>query len=135
MKILDLIRVGSSQHGTFGVLRYGLTPFAVTLERPWVNNLSEKSSIPAGRYLCTRFDSPRFGSTFQVQEVPGRSLILFHKGNRVTDTEGCILLGEEFATDGATPVIASSAKGYAEFHNLLKDDAMFELRIFEPVLS
>lgn len=135
MKILDLIRVGSSSHGTFGVLRYGLIPFAVTLERPWSNNEQGKSSIPVGRYLCTRFDSPRFGSTFQVREVPGRSLILFHKGNRVTDTEGCILLGEEFATEGSVPIIASSAKGYAEFHNLLKDDTMFELRILEPVLS
>ena len=31
--------------------------------------------------------------TWELQEVPGRSLILFHRGNVPEDVEGCIALG------------------------------------------
>jgi hypothetical protein len=41
--------------------------------------------------------SPSFGPTFEVTGVPGRSLILFHRGNTHLDTRGCILLGSRFS--------------------------------------
>ena len=35
-----------------------------------------------------------------VSNVPGRSSILIHAGNWDHNTQGCILLGEKFETDG-----------------------------------
>lgn len=131
MIYLDLIRVGQSGRGTFGVLRNGEVPFALTLEPPWRNNLSNLSCIPAGKYLCRRVRSTRFGWTFQVQDVPERTHVLFHRGNAPEDTEGCILVGEEFSGTWDKPRIASSERGFMEFMNLLNDEQEFTLRIVE----
>jgi hypothetical protein len=46
-----------------------------------------------------------------VREVPGRSAILVHRGNFVSDTEGCILVGRGFTdidSDGLTDVTDST---------------------------
>ena len=115
---IDLIRVGQSNRGTFGVLRYGQVAFAVTLERPWENNQQNISSIPAGRYRCRRIRSPRFGDTFEVCDVPNRTHVLFHKGNFLHETEGCILIGEEFSGTYDKPFVASSERGFMEFMKL-----------------
>lgn len=126
---LILIRVGQSARGTFGVLRYGQVPFALTCERPWVNNETSVSCIPTGRYLCTRIRSPHFGETFEVTGVPGRTHILFHKGNTTDDTEGCILVAEEFSGTFDRPIVVSSQRGFGELMELLKDVNEFTLYI------
>ena len=64
-----------------------------TAEDDWLNNAPGKSCIVAGSYLCRRKVSPKFGETFEVTGVPGRSAILFHGGNTEEDTQGCVLLG------------------------------------------
>jgi hypothetical protein len=127
--LIDLIRVGSSERGTFGVLRRGEVPFALTLEQPWRDNAQNLSCIPAGSYLCQRVRSPRFGDTFEVLNVPGRTHILFHKGNTVDDTEGCILVAEEFSGTFEHPMIVSSERGFKEFLSLLAGQSSFELGI------
>lgn len=128
---LELIRVGQSEKGTFGVLRCGEIPFALTLEEPWRDNEAKVSSIPPGLYECRRVLSPKFGEMFEVTHVPGRSHILFHKGNTLEDTEGCILVGEEFAGTAEQPMLAQSRRGYEEFMKLLNGFDQFELRIVE----
>jgi len=130
--ILDLIRVGSSSRGTFGVLRVGAVPFVLTLERPWLDNQRGVSCIPAGRYRCTRVRSPKFGITFEVQGVPERTHILFHRGNTIDDTEGCILIGEEFSGTWEQPMVVSSARGYREFMTLMDGVQAFELQVLDP---
>ena len=125
--ILDLIRVGSSGLGTFGVLRIGQVPFALTLERPWRDNEPNVSCIPPTEYLCRRVHSPKFGETFEVQGVERRSHILFHKGNTIEDTHGCILVGEQF--DGTT--LAYSGAGYGEFMAKMAGLDEFILRVME----
>lgn len=129
---LDLIRVGQSEAGTFGVLRLGPIPFALTLEQPWRNNETNISCIPPTEYICRRIHSNKFGETFEVQGVERRSHILFHKGNVLADTQGCILVGEEFATDqSGGPILAASARGYNEFMAKLTGMDEFTLRIVE----
>jgi Family of unknown function (DUF5675) len=136
MHTLTLQRVGQSSRGTFGVLRVGPVPFALTLERPWVDNQPEVSCIPAGRYQCRRVRSPKFGDTFEVMDVPGRSHILFHKGNTVEDTEGCILVAEEFSGTFEAPMVVSSERGFLEFKRLLDGHAEFTLLIADsPTLD
>ena len=104
---------------TFGVLcRDDGVPFAVTLERPWLSNMAGRSCIPEGRYIAKRHVSPKFGETFWLQDVPGRSEILFHKGNIDDDTHGCILVGEAFNPVRGEAGITSSKEGFDEFMRL-----------------
>jgi hypothetical protein len=115
-----LLRVADNSIATYGVLIHGGTPFALTLERPWRENRRGESCIPAGRYTCRRVKSPKFGDTFEIVNVPGRSAILFHKGNIDDDTHGCILVGEQFEPVLGKPGIVASKEGFAEFLGLLR---------------
>lgn len=115
-------------------------PFTLTVERPWVNNQSGVSCIPAGKFKgvrCRRSpdygyaDSPKFGDTFQVINVPGRQNILFHKGNLFSDSHGCILVGERYELINGVPGIAESALGFQEFMKKLEGQDEFDLEIRE----
>lgn len=131
MLIIDLVRVGSSHRGTFGVMRHGDVPFVLTLERPWKNNERNVSCIPPDRYRCRRIRSPRFGDTYEICDVPGRTNVLFHAGNTVEDTQGCILVGEEFSGTWDKPMLVSSQRGFAELMKYLDKVPEFELVIHE----
>jgi len=129
MKKLILKRVAENEDGTFGVLIDGNTPFALTLERNWLDNKPNESCIPAGEYVCKRIISPRFGKTFEVTNVPGRSHILFHTGNLEEHSKGCILIGEEFGYLNGKVAVLSSRKGFKEFMDRLKGLSSFEIEI------
>lgn len=129
--ILELIRVGQSSRGTFGVIRRGQVPFVLTLERPWVNNEQSLSCIPAGRYRCRRIRSPKFGDTFEIMNVPNRTHVLFHWGNLLEDTEGCILVGEEFSGTYDKPMIVASKRGFLELMQITDGEQEFDLNIVE----
>ncbi|MDP2815297.1 MAG: DUF5675 family protein [Rectinemataceae bacterium] len=122
-----LLRIAQNEHATFGVLKEQGFPFALTLELPWRDNTAEYSCIPSGFYVCKRIQSPKFGNTFEIVNVAGRSNILFHKGNKDEDTKGCILVGEEFSVIDGERAISSSARGFAEFMELNKDKNEFDL--------
>lgn len=97
--VVELIRLEeSTTHGTFGILRVQKQIFCATLEPPDIENARNVSSIPAQQYDCKRYASERYPDTFEVCDVPGRSGILFHAGNTVDDTAGCILLGRSNAS-------------------------------------
>jgi hypothetical protein len=128
---MKLVRVAKSTEATYGVLIQGSIPFAVTLEDPWRDNQREVSCIPAGSYSCVRVQSPRFGNTFEVRNVPGRSHILFHKGNTSEDTHGCILVGEQFNPVLGRPGITASKEGFEEFLRITTMTNEFTLDITE----
>ena len=129
MKQFFLKRVSNTDHGTFGVLLEGDTPFAVTLEPPWLNNREDESCIPSKQYLCKRIESPQFGPTFEITDVEDRTHVLFHKGNLDDDTLGCVLVGEMFEPLGGEPGIQKSGKGYGEFMQRLEGENEFALNI------
>ena len=114
---LTIVRVSSNErNGTHGVLLDQGVPFALSLEPPDKNNQPFISCIPAGVYTCKNIMSSRFGATYEVTDVPGRSSILFHKGNFTKDTAGCVLVGEQFEVVGASEsAVLSSGKGFGEF--------------------
>lgn len=63
-----------------------------TLENP--HRITTKDScIPAGTYTCVPYTSSSHSDVYEVQDVPGRTYILFHSGNFESDTLGCILIG------------------------------------------
>ena len=132
MTTLHLTRVSTdTEVGTFGVLQWAdaRAPFAVTLENPWFDNERNVSCIPDGRYGCEHVDSPRFGSTWEVANVPDRTHILFHKGNTHVHTQGCILVGEQFTFLDGIPGVGASAAGFNEFHTRAFRLGRFQLEI------
>jgi hypothetical protein len=76
-------------------------------------------------------NSPKFGDTFEVTDVPGRSHILFHKGNLEDDSHGCILVGESFNPVLGRPGITSSKEGFEEFMHMLSMVNEFPIDIVE----
>lgn len=129
--LLLLIRICSGNVGTFGVLKWShdLAPFALSLEDPWRNNTRFISCIPSGRYLCKPISSPAHGRTFEVTDVEDRSHILFHRGNTHVDTQGCILIGEQYEFLDGIASVNSSRKGFNEWWNRAKGLEEFMLEI------
>ena len=127
-KLISMKRVATSDAGTFGVIMDEGKPFCVTCELPWKDNAANISSIPAGVYEAVRVDSPRFGNTFEVVNVRGRSHILFHRGNSIKDSKGCILLAEGFGPDEH---VERSRNAFSEFLDRTQDYSKFILQIQE----
>ena len=89
-----------------------------TIERPWINNVPFKSCIPTGQYKVKRTNSPRFGpGTWQVQDVPDRTHILFHVANTSADVVGCIGCGISLYPD--LNGVGNSRKAMAKFDSYL----------------
>lgn len=125
---LKLIRKAHNSLGTKGILEVpGLTTHLFTIENPWLDNKKTDSCIPTGTYICKPVNSPRFGKTIEVTEVPGRSHILFHAGNSPDDTDGCILLGLN-DTKGDRMWISNSKAAVIDFLNAVGREP-FELEI------
>lgn len=127
--MLTLKRIAMNDHGTFGVLTDNHTPLALTLERPWLQNRADVSCIPEGNYICKRVRSPKFGDTFEVADVPGRTHILFHSGNTMDHTKGCVLVGQRFGSLGEKDAVLSSRDGFHALRERLKNTEEFLLRI------
>lgn len=128
MKLI-IKRIVTGIHGTFGVFLFNDIPFALTLEREWLDNQRGISCIPAGHYICKRVNSPKFGNTFEITKVPNRTSILLHRGNLDDDSHGCILVGEQFEPINGSPGIAVSTHGYNEFMTITANVNEFELSI------
>ena len=126
---LKLKRVADNEDATFSVLINGNIPFAVTLEPAWEDNKKGISCIPSGPYSCKRVKSPKFGDTFEILDVEERTHILFHKGNSERNTQGCVLIAEEFGRLNGKAAVLASGRGFTEFMSILKEVDEFELII------
>ena len=104
-------------------------PCFVTLEDPFNSNKPFESCIPKGTYQCSGVYSPKFGSTYLVEGVSARTEILFHIGNSIKDTQGCILLGSSFGELAGVPAILESKKALTAFLDRLKGHGVFTLII------
>lgn len=84
-----------------------------TLERPWDNNKQNVSCIPAGEYAYeVRFSSKWKRKVVWLYNVPSRSAIQIHVGNRIKDSLGCILVGLRMLKEGleGEPQVLDSVK-------------------------
>ena len=136
---LTLKRVSTNCDGTFGVLLIDTKPVCVTLEESWKDNLPNESCIPAGVYMCRRHHSPRFGTTYKVMDVPGRSDIIFHWGNTEANTKGCVLVGDSYGELTAfdddenehqlQPAVLRSRYAFGKFMKRLNKEEEFYLNI------
>lgn len=90
--------------GTNGIFRMHGDIVCYTIELPWLDNRTNASCVPEGRYRLLQRQSPKFSNHLWLQEVPGRELILIHPANNAArELKGCI-----------APVSALTGKGEGE---------------------
>lgn len=129
---VEMIRLEQGDEGSFGVLMVDGKVFCVTLEPPDRGNKAEVSCIPTGEYVCRKVVSPGFGETYEVEDVPDRTHILFHAGNVSNDTKGCVLLGRQFGLLGSDRAVLQSGAALKDFLQQSSDVESFRLLIKEP---
>jgi hypothetical protein len=118
-----------SPDGCFGVLRIQKQMFCLTLEPPDQANKAWTSCIPVQQYICIPFESPKFGRTYIVSDVPDREKIVFHSGNWLSDTQGCILLGDSLLHLSGRRGVANSRDTFKKFMHILGDTEEAHLTI------
>jgi hypothetical protein len=130
--IVEILRLETMiPFGTFGMMRINKQLWCSTLEPGSRENKPDRSSIPTGQYLCSRKLSPKFGPTFEVLDVPGRSDILFHAGNVLEDTHGCILLAQYPGKLHGDRAVLNSGATFKAFMEIMRDVEIFHLTIQE----
>lgn len=141
---LELYRTYPRTSYTIGQLFIGGSKFCDTLELPCsdfiktspiadirAQKIARKTAIPRGRYeidLTTK--SPKFSKYAQykaidgylprLEKVPAYEGVLIHIGNFVTDTEGCILVGQNTAKGTVT----ASRRTFYQLYELLTNARM-----------
>ena len=130
--MVKIIRLNEDHElGTFGVLLIQAEPFCVTLEPSDQLNKQFVSSIPAQQYWCKKHYSFLFHNTYKALDVPGRTDILFHPGNSVTDTEGCIILAQYWGKLHGDRAVLNSGNTFREFLKIMEPYEIFHLTIKE----
>jgi hypothetical protein len=126
-KTLKLVTVAIHRDGCFSVLLDSDgVPFAVTVERTFENF---RPVIGNGVYSCHRDYYNKGGyPTFEIA-VPGHTRVLFHKGNKETDSLACVIVAESFGMLNDAPAVLDSKGGFAEFMSKLEGDNIFYLEV------
>lgn len=112
--------------GIVGMIMHNDKHLCYSLELEWNDNARRKSCIPKGEYEIKlrpwggyherykrRFDNHDQGM-LEIVNVPDRSHILFHCGNRPKDTAGCVLVGSK--ADANKSILYQSAIAYELFY-------------------
>ena len=132
MRIAEILRRESLKgEGTVWILSIDKSIFSFCMEPADNENHSNISSIPAGQYICKRYSSAKYPETFQVMDVTDRSYILFHAGNTVEDTAGCICLGDTVGKLKGDRAILNSGKTFSRFLDEMAGETEFHLTIKE----
>jgi hypothetical protein len=123
---ITLNRTEYREDGIFGeLLDENNYSFCATLEHSYLqDDGSYAPKIPPGTYNCVRgthqlahMANPF--ETFEVQNVPGHTNILFHAGNYNDDSEGCVLLGTKIGTSVTNPPAQMLLNSKVAFQNFL----------------
>lgn len=130
---LELHTVAIRDDGAFSVLLWEKRPFAVSVERTFEDaerpGHGKRLVIPAGILVCKRTIYQKGGyPTYEIL-VSGHSRVLFHKGNKETDSEACVIVAESFGSlDGKTAVMDSKG-GFEELMALSGGREVFTMLV------
>lgn len=121
MKEVTLIRAWEDERATLGMLTVKKKKHdpIFTLENP-LRESHVDSRIPAGRYEIVQYSSAKYPNCFEILNVPGRTKILTHWGNKEINTDGCILLGLGAGDMTGDPAVTKSKLACAEFFRLME---------------
>ena len=130
-KELKLKRISIYSDHTIGVMTFGGL-FWTTIERPYIDNKPNISSIPTGRYKMARFSDlhgrrsskeitlPGYNNdAWEVVDVYKRSYILIHAANWARNVQGCIGLG--MGVFSSRDGVSSSRIAIKEFYRATSD--------------
>lgn len=103
MKKLTLLRDYKKEATTGALLTSNGRKICCTLERPNLHNQkdnpktseNESSCVPEGFYKVIRYSGTKFPNVWKITEVSGRSDILFHTANYVSELLGCVATCEQ----------------------------------------
>ena len=129
MENIYLTRFSYSPWGTFGRLYVPFGFECFTVERPWHSNARNESCIPEGEFRLRACRFHRGGYDTLEVLVPGRSHILFHRGNTMDDVLGCICPGtslgflESRPGAGAKWGVLESGVAFDEFMGMVGGDS------------
>lgn len=128
------------ERGTHGTIVFPNGYEIHCLERPWDDNKRGKSCIPEGEYslglrfspVVKRSSGGEFDMGYEVENVPNRTYIMFHVGNYIKDSDGCILIGtsKDFIGDHE-PVVWQSKKAFRQFMELMNREGIESIKIVE----
>lgn len=153
MSLFILTRFSYSPTETEGILELPNGRKLATIERPWLRSdaapggIPRESCVPDGEYDLWPFlrpngdkvyqlIAPRLGVYAMPDDVPdtgGRSLILIHKGNYVTDVIGCIAPGEQRILLNGKLAVGASASAMSR----ILTEVVYALHtlVIRPVIS
>lgn len=129
---LKLTRKIAKFDGVFGILQ-DINGYIVasTLEHAYhIAGESWEPKLPTGMYTCKR-GMHRLESmtedfvTFEVENVPGHTGILFHVGNYNKDSSGCILVGSDIISS----MLVCSKDAFKKFLELQENCDSFILTV------
>lgn len=116
MKKLTIIRHAYLPDVTAGFLYLANQKRLAVIERPWIDNQPSISCIPCGAYVCKpRYYNKGKYDAIEICNVPGRTYILFHRGNFVRNSEGCVLVNSTLGVKGGQVRGFDSADAFQMF--------------------
>ena len=138
--LVDLVRLEEfSKSGTFGVITVNGKIICYSLELPWGENIENVSCIPEGEYQCVRrdkwFNSKRYGYTYEIESVPGRTDILIHPANWISQIKGCIATGTSIGTLSSKRAAKSSGRAFKRLKEAIGNRKGFRIRIIKLILG
>jgi len=134
--MISIERTYPLETGIIGLLRVNSSSFVwYALEHPpRAEKIEKKTGIPLGKYellprreggvyekYCERFK--RDHPVIWLQNVPGFEYVYIHIGNKVEDSEGCILVGKSFIElqPKAGWYLKNSEAGYLQLHRIISE--------------
>lgn len=108
------------------------------MENPWLNNQKGESCIPEGLYTLGKRTSPivqrtsrgQYEQGWEVRDVTGRSFIMIHPGNWVSNTDGCLLPGRAIAFTGDRGLmVTSSIDTFRELMEKLDERESWQIQV------
>lgn len=133
---ITINQIGHTPNSTASMLYIDNRPFSFTIEDGFRDKkVKHETRIPAGRYQIKKRTEGRFYELYKKKwghkfvpefvDVPGFLYILFHAGNKIIDTSGCVLPNRYvgIGTDGNYEGLDSQSV-YKLLYSLI--DAAFE---------
>jgi hypothetical protein len=88
--MIELVRTYGDKE-TVGRIYFNGVEICQSIELPWLDNMTNKSCIPEGEYKLQHRHTEKYGDHLLIENVPGRTWILFHPANHAKkELRGCI---------------------------------------------
>jgi Family of unknown function (DUF5675) len=123
-------RTLDTPQGTTGQLYIDEQFFCYTIEPDAAE--PDKFYIPDGLYTGRRHHGVRWPNTFEIVRpgtdgVDGHTALLFHSGNTIADSEGCILLGSSVGKLMGDRAVLNSGDTFKRFLDATQSVDQFDL--------